>query len=138
MHPHFLGKFKNELPPGEEISQWIATAPKSYAYRLKNSGETKIVMKGISLNATAKKLLGFEQMRDFLLNNLRAEGSEKINVPVNNFFVRDSLHGRIYTKKSKKTLTYKYDKRNVLADDYTTLPYGFRENDDASPHITMF
>ena len=126
MHAHFLGKFKDELPPGEEISEWVATAPKSYAYRLKKSGETKVVMKGVHVDAATRQLLGFDELKKLLNDNVGTVGGEgsKITIPVADFFVRDSTRGRIYTRKSQKTINFNYDKRHVDSDDFTTWPFG--------------
>ena len=139
MHPHYLGKFKDELPPGEEICQWVATAPKSYAYRLKKSGQTKVVMKGITVDARTKELLGFDELEKLLRGGIGAtaegdggEGGGKITIPVADFFVRDSTRGRIYTRKLEKTVNFNYDKRHVVADDFTTTPFGYRKGDDAA------
>ena len=60
-----------------------------------------------------KGLLGFDELKKFLLNNIATDDGPKITIPVGNFIVRDRINGRIYTRKSQKTIKFNYDKRHV-------------------------
>ena len=80
-----------------------------------------------SSDAATRQLLGFDELKKLLDDNVGGtvggEGS-KITIPVADFFVRDSTRGRIYTRKSQKTINFNYDKRHVESDDFTTWPFG--------------
>lgn len=54
----FLGDFTNELNVSEFISEFVSAGPKKYSFK-KNLGNTKFVVKGISLHYTALKVINF-------------------------------------------------------------------------------
>ncbi len=111
------GYFKDELA-GEEMTEFIALRSKMYAY--KKRGQTKDSeskrLKGISKNVV-KKNITFDDYMVSLLNNktfyhkMRTLNSDK--------------HEMYLQEVEKKSLNPFDDKRYILDDGITTLPFGY-------------
>ena len=113
----FLGQLTDELPPGQYITEFISSGPKSYSYRL--SDLTEIVkFKGIIMNPVNRQIITFENIHQVVTRG------KVTRIPTYNMFVRDKVHGRVFNKAAYKTVKLVYTKR-VLLDDYETLPFGY-------------
>ena len=63
-----LSEWEDELKEGEFINEFVFGCAKSYSYK-KNTGETVIKQKGITMDVANSKIITFETMRDMVLNN---------------------------------------------------------------------
>ena len=117
----YLGEFTNELDPkkGNFIKKFVSAGPKNYAYST-DTGTTKTVVKGISINKTTMANLNFESIKDIVLH----DQSKKIAVEQLKFTI-DKPNCEIHSGIVNKSYGFVYDKR-ILRQDLTTVPYGFR------------
>ena len=106
----------------DSIGTWVALAPKTYAYRLKNNSHICVVKcKGITLNFTTAKKVNIESM----IKLLKTDTDKAINVCLNHQMERRKAQKFIYSKSIEKELSFTFDKRVVLDTvSYSTLPYG--------------
>jgi hypothetical protein len=58
-----LGDLTNELDLDEWITEYVALAPKSYAYKT-STGKTSCKVKGFCLNHETSNLINFETMKE--------------------------------------------------------------------------
>lgn len=110
----YLGEWEDETP-GYFIEEFVATAPKSYAYRYNNKSVCKF--KGFTLNYENSEKINFVSLKHMIddKQNLTARVMD---------FVKNKKTGEINTKYSEKIATFMFDKR-VIVDDYNTIPIGF-------------
>lgn len=101
-----LGKFKDELN-GEVMTSFIGLRPKMYALKKK--------AKGVK-TASLQKCITFEDYENILFNNT------ELVTPMRMF--QSKQHRVTTVEVHKKSLTSKDDKRVILEDDISTLPYG--------------
>ena len=130
-HPHpvkissLLGDLKDELD-GKSITEFIATAPKSYAYQT-TDGKSKVKVKGFTLDVQTSKLINLNSMRKMV-----SQPSTKIYTDAMNFKI--NKHQReIKTEYHTKTFSVDYDKRiidweNKTQDKIESYPLGFKGN----------
>ena len=72
----FLGAREDELKEGEFINEFVFGGAKSYSYT-KNTSETVIKQKGISMDVASSKIITFETMRDTVLNNTSIKSEDR-------------------------------------------------------------
>ena len=122
-----LGDLAPELPPGVHITAFLATGPKSYAYRL-NTGEEVVHVKGIRMNSRNSKLVTYDNMLSLVLHG------GKIVLPPSCQFTREKHYGNIFNRMLRKTLKMTFDKRQLRQTndtedqcfhDIDTVPYGY-------------
>ena len=127
---NFLGDLTDEIDSGRQITHFVSTGPKSYAYRLDDESEI-CKIRGFSLTYQASRLLNFTTMKDMIKNNnkvpLQGDPSKlktiytvkkgKINRSKNDFV--------IYNHTEVKAFRPIYTKRVVQMNDLSTLPYGY-------------
>ena len=121
----FLGDLTDEVPPGKYITEFVVTAPKSYAYTLSDGSEVCKV-RGFTLNHKNSLSINFDVMKDIVLNNPLQDNPNPIQVPVVNErkINRDKKNTILFNRKEVKMFKAVYTKRIVQAD-LSTLPYGF-------------
>lgn len=112
-----LGELADEIPEGTHIVRFVSTGPKSYSYILSN-GESKIKIKGITLNFLNKKLLNFDSLHDIVFNGGQLKTPAKVQ------FVRDKFRGKIYNRPEQKTFKLTFTKR-AITNGFNTLPFGY-------------
>ena len=111
------GKYLGELEcetGGKPIDEFVAIAPKSYAYRYDEKEECKF--KGFTLNYENKKKINFDGIKNLLDTGANLETR-------NLDFVK--RNGCIFTKTSNKVAQFKFDKRIKEENNYQTFPFGF-------------
>ena len=115
----YLGGLKDEVPDNE-IVEYLGLGPKNYALRM-DDGSTVCKVRGFTLNQRASKLINFESMRQLVATG----GGEGPSVVDPHAIVREGL-GNIYTGQKEKKYGMVYDKRRLLADGVSTVPFGWR------------
>lgn len=125
----FLGDLKCETD-GEPITAFVSGGPKNYAYRLA-SGVTTCKIRGFTLGSGNAELLNFDTMEAMVLKDgLRGGSTVKA---LNPFNVRSDRSGMLRStggaEGSTKLYRLVYDKRVVLKDGVSTLPYGWAGGD---------
>jgi len=113
IHPSDLCKVKDELE-GDHIKKAIFLLSKCYAFETLQMIERKL--KGIS-KATLKEHISIEDYENTLFNNV-----EKC---VDNYRLTSNKHTEYLIKQNKIALRPFDDKRIILNDGITTLPYGY-------------
>jgi hypothetical protein len=127
-----LGELTNEVEKWQKITDFVAIAPKTYAYKTigvnpatgKEETDCKIKMKGFTLNSANHKKFTFETFEEM------AKNEQKSVSHVFNQFTIEKCHRTITTKPLNKKLSNVYDKRVVLPFDtdskmIDTVPYGY-------------
>ena len=113
-----LGELTSEVPEGLHITEFVATGPKSYAYRLSNGDEVCHV-RGFSLNFKNSQLINFESIKSIV-----TEGASSITVTNPRKITRDAKKHIIYNRVENKEFNMVYTKRYILPD-LDTLPFGY-------------
>lgn len=115
-----LGDWENELPPDDFIQEFVALAPKTYAYQTRK-GKFVYHAKGINSNATADAAFTLANMRETVMG---AQGK----------LVAKALHF-MYSRKDdegiRSTVIQKHVKgdyqKGLIGAEYRTFPYGYAE-----------
>lgn len=113
-----LGELTNELPENTHITEFVCSAPKSYAYRTSDGNEC-VKFKGISLNEKNKKRINFESVKELVFDTTR-----KITLEPQTQFTRSKLEGIVTNTLLVKSVVNTYNKRKIL-DNFDTLPFGY-------------
>ena len=123
-----LGDLKSELSPGNYITSFCSSGPKSYAYIFKNPEgpcKSKVVLKGISLtygNSTVARYDTILSKIDLFVQ--AGDNAYTTFYQTRNFFHR-TPDFQVFMANLTKQFRCTYDKR-LLCQNYTTVPYGFR------------
>ena len=121
----FLGDLKCETD-GEPITAFVSGGTKNYAYRLA-SGNTSCKIRGFTLGSGNAQLLNFDVMERMVLEDGLREGSTV--EALNPFNVRSDHGGALRSTGGADGATKRYrlvyDKRVVLPDGVSTLPFGW-------------
>lgn len=116
----YLGDWESET--GDQmIYEFVSLAPKTYAYRYKNSsGEVVeyVKSKGFSLNKQTREQLCFDNYKRLIFGE-----AAKIDV-LTTFFRHSEEAGFTFTNEGTKSLTFNYSKGFIDWDNFETLPYG--------------
>ena len=116
-----LGMWSDECksPETNWVQEFVSLGPKTYAYTTKQ-GEQVVKCKGISLTPQAKKLVHMSSM----LELLRRDG-ESVRVNYDKKIVRDVKKKQLKTVSMEKQIRFVYNKRRLMEDGISTLPYGY-------------
>ena len=127
-----LGYFKDEIldeyGPGVYIKEFVSGGPKNYAYQT-NTDETKTKVKGLSLNYNNSKLINFESVKEFILDAVFNDNTDK-NISTEHMqFLKNSKDKSITTNYIEKKYNFTYDKCYIVVDPNNkniidTLPFG--------------
>ena len=121
----FLGDLKCETD-GEPITAFVSGGPKNYAYRLE-SGETVCKIRGFTLGSGNASLLNFDVMERMVLND-GLQGGATVDA-LDPFNVRSDRGGALRSTGGAEGATKRYrlvyNKRVVLPDGVSTLPFGW-------------
>ena len=122
-----FGQLTDELldyGEGSYITEYIATAPKSYSLKIKRGQDGEIItqtkIKGFSLSYDNAQILNHETLKRMV-----CEGATDPIVTVNpNKMKRNLVSGKITSVTEKKKFTFTNDKR-VGCANWNTLPFGY-------------
>jgi len=109
-----LGKFKDELN-GQIMKKFVGLRPKMYAYKTFESNVVTKKAKGVKKNVV-KKYICFEDYKNCLFTK------EPIYKKQNLF--RTCKHDIFTVEQNKRALSADDDKRYILDDGISTLPWG--------------
>jgi len=123
---NFLGELTNEIPSGH-ITEFASSGPKNYAYKVKDEkdGDYNVVkVKGFSLNARTCQKINFDSLKDLVVN-APAETCIQTEKPKK---IKRDLKGTsiITTSAEHKNFRVVYNKRYLLNDRVSTLPFGWK------------
>ncbi len=107
----YLGDLQSELDDDEWIVEFVATAPKSYAYRT-NKGQEVVHVKGFTLNHETGRLIDFDAMRQLVGSN----DPECVIETRQLRFMIDEHHQVRTDPDAKKLFKYTFMKRQRLDD----------------------
>jgi hypothetical protein len=114
---NFLGDLTNELKPGQFITEFVSTGPKSYAYTT-NDGKAVCKVKGFTLDGQVETQINFESLKNVLMER------EEIVVEYPSTLKRKKNSFEIEQCSLSKRFKYTYNKRRLLRN-HKTLPFGF-------------
>ena len=115
----YLGQLTSELDPGQYITEYVASGPKSYAYRQEN-GKEVCKVRGFQLNFENSQLINFDAIKDMVIQGSR----DTITVTNPSKICRDPQKAVIYNRVEEKNFRMVYTKRHIT-EDLNTLPYGY-------------
>ena len=126
----YLGDLVCELSrpfgPGSYITSFTATAPKSYAYKVRSSRDDKIHevcrVKGFTLNYANQKVLNFESIKR-CVNTPLSSASTGLQTVDHLKMRRNIIDGTIHTVTEVRAFNFNFDKR--ILKGYETQPYGY-------------
>lgn len=129
-----LGAMKNELEslgPGSYITEFIAGAPKFYAYKVVDSKKEIhdfCKVKGITLNSSTTTKLNFDSIKKIVLED----------TPVHieyNPILRTRDHDVITKKGQMKICKANHNKRRFIGND-VSWPFGYQNNNNKRPRLS--
>jgi hypothetical protein len=115
-----LGELTNELKPGQHITEFVCTGPKSYSFRT-NDGVEAVKFKGVSLTFKNSQRINFESVRELVFGPVSS-----ISLFPHNQFKRMKYDGVIYNADIIKKLKVTFNKRKIL-NNFDTHPFGFKK-----------
>ena len=122
----FLGEMKNELEPGDVITEFVSGGAKNYGYKT-HAGKVACKVRGFTLNARGSAILNFETMKENILSELHHPQDQRrtINIVNPSHFKRDLEQKQIQLVPQIKQYGLVFDKR-VLNTNAMSYPYGYR------------
>ncbi len=126
MNKKVLGKFKDECN-GDDMQEFIGLRPKMYAYKyVKMDGTTGGDMKAKGVNKSAMKSILFDHYNLMLENSIKVWNDEEAQTKmIGNINALRSTDQSIHSiTQTKIMLSVSDDKRAILQDGTTTIPYG--------------
>ena len=114
-----LGQFQSELKPGEHITYWACGGPKSYSYRT-NLGKDVFKVKGLTINASNADIFKLENLQEMVIDN---SIWHQVLSPYKILRVKGSFD--LLSKPQTKIFRFTFDKRRILDDKISTVPFGF-------------
>ena len=126
----FLGDMKNELEPGDVITEFVSGGPKNYAYRTKE-GSVECKVRGFTLNVRGAAVINFETMKTNILDELHIPQDSRRNLKIvtRYHFQRDVENKQIRVIPRVKQYGLVFDKR-VINTNAMSYPYGYRRVGD--------
>ena len=125
----FLGDWTDEVlkdhGPGSAIVEYVATAPKSYAYKvLKPDGtiSTHVKSKGFTLDHATSKVITFDCMKELVDSFVFGDNSKVVSVSGKGIR-RDKDH-TVVTLNVPKIFRTTFSKRQMV-ENYCSVEYGF-------------
>ena len=121
----FLGQMKDETV-GVPIQEFVPGGPKNYSYMLQN-GDPDCKIRGFTLDEQDSALLNFESTKHHILVGLNdpEEDSRTLAVPVSKNFEINRTNKKICLRPEVKKYRLVFDKRVVVAEDFSSRPYGY-------------
>ena len=117
----FLGQYKDEIGDGDYIQEFCSGGPKNYSYKTMK-GKKELKVRGFSLKPSTEQFLNFESVSEMVKSK---DFSSKINLKMGSSMKRDKMTWSIKTTTNRKDYRLIYDKRLILNNSYSTIPFGF-------------
>ena len=151
---NYIGDLTNELStesePNAYITKFVSCGAKNYGYEVFYPGSNVrkyfCKVKGLCLNFNTVNIVNFDSMKSLIdetvqsiIDNKETKISEihktAINVPQK--LIRVSPFLELTTKHIMKKYQFVYDKRRIIPQDYSTVPFGYNIcelNSNTSPY----
>ena len=123
---NYLGDFKDELPLGDHIVEFVSGGPKNYAYRtFKGKHECKV--RGFTLDSTGSRYVNFNVLKQNVLDDILTPQNEPkcVQVPIPFKIQRNAKDYSLNTIQMNKKYRLVYSKRVVDHNSFKTFPYGY-------------
>ena len=123
---NYLGDFKDELPPGEHIVEFVSGGPKNYAYRtFKGKHDCKV--RGFTLDSTGSRYVNFNVLKQNVIDDILTPRDEPncVQVPIPFKIQRNAKDYSLNTIQMNKKYRLVYSKRVVDHNSFKTFPYGY-------------
>ena len=115
---NLLGGLVSELPQGVHITEFVATAPKSYSMKLSN-GDCITKIKGFQLNHFNSQVLNFEALKKMVFDqDLKIETINKCQIK------RDKKEFMLKSFDEVKKHSFTFNQRQIRPG-FETLPFGY-------------
>lgn len=116
-----LGMWSDECkdPNTNWIQEFVSLGPKTYAY-LTKKGDQVVKCKGMTFIPKTKELLNMSSMLKLLTGD-----EDEVCVEYDKKIVRDVKEKKLRTVSMEKRVQFAYNKRRLLDDGISTLPYGY-------------
>jgi very-short-patch-repair endonuclease len=134
----FIGELTNEIctkdEPDAYITKFASCGCKNYSYEVyypkSNTRKYFCKVKGLALNFITENIINFDSMKkliDEYIKKLSEENDCLVNeLEVPQKIIRVTPFLEMETKKIMKKYKFVYDKRRLLKDSYTTVPFGYK------------
>lgn len=116
----YLGCLQDEVEQGKYITNFCASAPKSYCLRY-STGEDSVRTKGITLNYANSQIFTFQSVRKVILGELA-----QLKTVTQDEFRRIKHKGIVYKRRANKTFRMTFHKRVLVSGKPYSVPYGYR------------
>ena len=118
----YLGQLSSEISEkeGGYIKEFVASGPKSYAYRTASDHQV-CKIKGFTINSSTSGELNFNELKQMVVYD--NDMTKTVTMPGK--ITRDTNQSIIYNRPMQKVYKFNYTKR-VIKDHFTTVPYGKR------------
>ena len=126
---NYLGDFKNELDPGEYITEFCSGGPKNYGYRTSN-GTTVCKVRGFSLNCEGSAQLNYELMKQNIIAEVQDPEPKPrtTRVTESTKIVRLPKTYTLTTQARYKDYRLVFNKRVLDISDFKSYPYGYDQH----------
>ena len=115
---NLLGGLVSELPAGVHITEFVATAPKSYSMKLSN-GDCITKIKGFQLNHFNSRVLNFDALKRMVFDQeLKIETLNKYQIK------RDKKQFVLKSFDEIKMHSFTFSQRQIMPS-FETRPYGY-------------
>lgn len=115
----YLGCLQDEVDDGKYITNFCASAPKSYCLRY-SDGEESIRAKGITLNHANSEIFTFQAVRNVIVGQL-----QELQTVAQDEFRRIKHRGIVYKRRTNKTFRMTFHKRVLIPGKPYSVPYGY-------------
>ncbi len=119
----YLGDLTDEVGPGDHITLFVTSGPKSYGF-VTAKGKVCMKVKGITLNSLNSEVITLDSLIGLVDHYVRGRDNSRHILAHNDTIVRNKKDLTLRNKSFVKKFRVVYDKR-VLLPDFTTIPYGF-------------
>ena len=116
----YLGCLQDEVEEGKHITNFCASAPKSYCLKYSDGGES-VRTKGITLNYANSQIFTFDRVRRVIIGELN-----QLQTVMQEVFRRVKHRGVVYKRPFNKTFRMTFHKRVVVPGKTYSVPYGYR------------
>ena len=122
----YLGDFKDELPQGDHIIEFVSGGPKNYAYKT-FQGKCECKVRGFTLDSTGSRYVNFDVLKQNVIDDILTPEveSRSVDVPIPFKIQRNAKDYTLNTTEMFKKYKLVYSKRVVNCSTFNTYPYGY-------------
>ena len=124
----YLGQLTSELPAGKWIGEFATGGPKQYCYKVHDSDETVVKLRGFRLNYRNSRNVTFDAMKKIIAQSFSSDSEpvEPLATGTRRKIGRQKLTQKVTARDELKQYKPVYTKRCIIRPSLDTLPYGYR------------